>query len=185
MNTLWKVNDGPALIEPKIFKDERGYFYESFNEKEFKEKIADIKFIQDNQSLSSYGVLRGMHCQTGEFTQAKLVRVIKGAVIDVIVDIREDSKSYGETYWAYLSEENRRQFFVPRGFLHGFLTLKNNTIFQYKCDNYYNKESERGFNYKSIDFPWQDYISYDNIITSEKDANSPNFIYGEYLDFGK
>ena len=173
MNVLWKVNNGPALIEPQIFKDERGYFYESFNEKEFKEKIADINFIQDNQSLSSYGILRGMHCQTGEFTQAKLVRVIKGAVIDVIVDIREDSNSYGETYWAYLSEENRRQFFVPRGFAHGFAALEDDTVFAYKCSNFYNKASEGCimFNDKDLNIDWQ----VENPITSEKDMNGEAF----------
>lgn len=181
MKVIWKVEDGPALISPNIFKDERGYFYESFNEKEFKEKIANVDFIQDNQSLSSYGVLRGMHCQTGKFTQAKLVRVVKGAVLDVILDAR-----YGSThklYIAYLSEENHRQLFVPRGFLHGFLTLRDNTVFQYKCDNFYNKESERGFNPNSIGFTWTDYIDEKDIILSEKDSNNPGYIYIDKLDF--
>lgn len=181
MNIIWKIDNGPALISPKVFKDERGYFYESFNEKEFKERIADINFVQDNQSLSSYGVLRGMHCQTGKFTQAKLVRVVKGAVLDVILDAR-----YGSThkiYTAYLSEENHRQLFVPRGFLHGFLTLRDNTVFQYKCDNFYNKESELGFNPYSIGFKWGDYIDGQDIILSEKDANSPCYIYINKINF--
>lgn len=181
MEVIWKVKDGPALISPNIFKDERGYFYESFNEKEFKEKIANVDFVQDNQSLSSYGVLRGMHCQTGEYEQAKLVRVVKGAVIDVIADIRKNSPNYGNIYSAYLSEENHRQLFVPRGFLHGFLTLHDNTVFQYKCDNYYNKSSERGFNYKSIPFNWEDYIDKNCIKVSDKDFVNPNYIF----DFGK
>lgn len=181
MNVIWKVENGPALISPKMFLDERGYFYESFNEKEFKEKVADVTFVQDNQSCSSYGVLRGMHCQTGKFTQAKLVRVVKGAVLDVILDAR-----YGHPhniYTAYLSEENHRQLFVPRGFLHGFLTLRDNTIFQYKCDNFYNKESERGFNPNSIGFKWADYVDEQDIILSEKDSNNPGYIYIEKLDF--
>lgn len=182
MDIIWKVEDGPALIKPQIYEDERGYFYESFNEKEFKEKIADIDFVQDNQSLSSYGVLRGMHCQTGKYTQAKLVSVVKGAVLDVILDAR-----YGRThkiYTAYLSEENHRQLFVPRGFLHGFLTLRDNTIFQYKCDNFFNKESELGFNPGSIGFKWGDYVDAKDIILSEKDANSPTYIYINKIDFG-
>jgi dTDP-4-dehydrorhamnose 3,5-epimerase len=177
MEVIWKVENGPALISPKMFLDERGYFYESFNEKEFKEKVADVTFVQDNQSFSSYGVLRGMHSQEGEYAQAKLVRVIKGAVIDVIVDIRKDSPNYGRIYSAYLSEENHRQFFVPRGFLHGFLTLRNGTIFQYKCDNYYNKASERGYNYQSIPFNWENYIDKSDIRVSEKDLESPNYVF--------
>ena len=175
MNIIWKVENGPALVSPKVFADERGYFYESFNEREFKEKIADVTFVQDNQSRSSYGILRGMHCQNEDYAQAKLVRVVKGAVIDVIVDIRANSKTYGKVYSAYLSEENHRQLFVPRGFLHGFLTLRDETVFQYKCDNYYNKESERGFNYKSIDFDWESYIDKSDIKVSKKDLESPMF----------
>ena len=182
MEVIWKIENGPALISPKMFFDERGYFYESFNEKEFKEKVADVTFVQDNQSCSSYGVLRGMHCQTGQFTQAKLVRVVKGAVLDVILDAR-----YGGThkiYTAYLSEENHRQLFVPRGFLHGFLTLRDNTIFQYKCDNFYNKESELGFHPNSIGFKWTDYIDGKDIILSEKDDNRPPYIYIDKINFG-
>ena len=175
MDIIWKYEDGPALISPKLFLDSRGYFYESFNEKEFKEKVADVTFVQDNQSFSSYGVLRGMHCQKGDYAQAKLVRVIKGSVIDVIVDARKNSSYYGRVYSAYLSGDNHRQLYVPRGFLHGFLTLSNDTIFQYKCDNYYNKESEQGFNYKSIPFPWENYIDKEQIIVSEKDLASPNY----------
>jgi len=177
MEIIWKYDDGPALISPKVFEDERGYFYESFNEKEFKEKVADVDFVQDNQSKSSYGVLRGMHSQTGEYAQAKLVRVVKGAVVDVIVDAREDSPEYGKVYYAYLSEENHRQLYVPRGFLHGFLTLRDGTVFQYKCDNYYNKKSECAFNYKSIDFAWNEYIDPQIIKVSDKDAKNPDFNY--------
>lgn len=183
MNIVWKIENGPALISPKMFIDERGYFYESFNEKEFKEKVADVTFVQDNQSCSSYGVLRGMHCQIGNSTQAKLVRVVKGAVIDVILDARVYSPTYGTVYSAYLSEDNHRQFYVPRGFLHGFLTLQDNTVFQYKCDNYYDKQRERGFNYKSIDFNWEEYIDKSDIRVSEKDLANPNYEIGHYLEF--
>ena len=116
-----------------------------------------------------------MHCQIGEYEQAKLVRVTKGAVIDVIADIRKTSSSYGRVYFAYLSEENHRQFYVPRGFLHGFLTLRDDTVFQYKCDNFYNKESERGYNYKSIPFNWNNFVDIDDIKLSVKDAFTPMY----------
>lgn len=175
MNVIWKFDNGPALIEPKEYKDNRGYFMETFRINEFKEKVADVDFVQENQSKSSFGVLRGMHCQTGEHAQAKLVSVVKGSVIDVVVDARKDSPNYGKTYYAYLTEQNHRQLFVPRGFLHGFLTLEDDTVFQYKCDNYYNKESEQGFNYKSIPFPWEKYIDKEQIIVSEKDLANPNY----------
>ena len=134
--------DGPYLIKPNIFKDERAYFYESFNEREFKEKIGDVRFVQDNESCSAYGVIRGMHFQRPPYEQAKLVRVVKGEVVDIVIDLRKKSPTYQKIWKVYLSEENKRQFFVPRGFAHGFLSLKDDTIFQYKCDNFYNKESE-------------------------------------------
>ena len=121
--------DGPYLIKPNIFKDERGYFYESFNEREFKEKIGDVKFVQDNESCSAYGVIRGMHFQRPPYEQAKLVRVVKGEVVDIVIDLRKKSPTYQKIWKVYLSEENKRQFFVPRGFAHGFLSLKDNTIF--------------------------------------------------------
>jgi len=178
MEIVWKIINGPVLIAPKIFKDDRGYFYESFNEADFKINVADVDFVQDNQSVSSYGVLRGMHCQTDDSAQAKLVRVVKGAVIDVVVDARKDSLFFGEVYHAYLSEHNHRQFFVPRGFLHGFLSLEENTVFQYKCDNYYDKDSERSFNYRTI-FDWSAYVDPACIKVSEKDDAAP------YFDFMK
>lgn len=183
MKIIWKVEDGPALIEPNVFKDERGYFFESFKENEFISKIANVSFIQENQSKSSYGTIRGLHCQTGTFAQAKLVSVVNGAVVDVIVDARKDSKNYGKVYHAYLSEENHRQLFVPRGFLHGFLTLKDDTIFQYKCDNYYNKESEQSYFYNSIDFDWNAYISINDIKLSQKDLVAPYFPGGIMASF--
>ena len=162
---------GPVIIAPKVFKDDRGYFFESFNEKEFKEKIADIDFVQDNESKSSYGVLRGMHFQKPPHAQAKLVRVVKGAVVDAVIDIRKDSPNFGRVYYAYLSEENHRQFFVPRGFAHGFVSLSDNTIFQYKCDNFYNKDSEGSVFWQDpeINIMWTKWINYIDISQSEKD----------------
>ncbi len=181
MKIIKQYEDGPVLIQPNVFKDDRGYFYESFNENEFKEKVFDTTFVQDNQSRSAYGTIRGMHFQKGEYAQAKLVRVVKGAVVDVVVDIRPDSKHYLETYYAYLSDKNHYQFFVPRGFAHGFIALEDDTIFQYKCDNYYNKESEGSFNFKSIkDFAWGLYVPEDEWKVSPKDKDAP---YMEDVNF--
>ena len=167
--------DGPYLIEPKVFKDDRGYFFESFNEKEFTEKIGEVNFVQDNESRSSYGVLRGMHFQKPPYTQAKLVRVVNGAVLDVVMDLRKDSETYGKVWSVYLSGENKNQFFVPRGFAHGFVSLRDDTIFQYKCDNYYQKESEGGLLWSDNDLisHWNKYISLYDIKLSEKDLNNP------------
>lgn len=166
----------PVVIEPDVFHDERGYFVESYNEKRWKEILGDINFVQDNESKSCYGVLRGLHFQAGEHAQAKLVRVVKGQVIDVIVDIRPESEYFGKYYYVMLSAENHRQFFVPRGFAHGFVTLEDETIFQYKCDNYYDKESERGiiWNDEDINIPWLQWIDEKDIILSEKDKLHPS-----------
>lgn len=168
---------GPAIINPKVFKDDRGYFFESFNENEFKEKVCDIKFVQDNESRSSYGVIRGMHFQKGEHAQAKLVRVVSGAVFDVVVDIRPGSPTYGKYFCAYLSGENRRQFFVPRGFAHGFVSLRDDTVFQYKCDNFYCKESEGAINAfdTTINIPWWMWIDPDDAKLSDKDVANGTF----------
>ena len=130
--------DGVVIIEPRIFKDDRGYFYESFSQREFEEKVCRTTFVQDNQSKSSYGVLRGLHFQKPPYCQSKLVRCIKGAVLDVAVDIRKGSPTFGKYVAVELSEENHRQFFVPRGFAHGFAVLTPEAVFQYKCDNFYN-----------------------------------------------
>ena len=139
---------GCFIIEPNIFGDKRGSFFEVFNKKIFEEKIGlKINFVQDNQSISQRGVLRGLHLQKGEFAQAKLVRVIKGKVLDVAVDARKNSPTYGKHFSIELSEKNNKQLFVPRGFLHGFATLEDNTIFSYKCDNYYEPEAEGGVVY--------------------------------------
>lgn len=149
---------GLFVIKPTIFKDSRGYFFESFNKARYDERIGNINFIQDNESMSSRGVLRGLHYQYGEFAQSKLVRVIKGRVIDFALDIRKSSKTFGQLFFIELSEDNKFQFFIPKGFAHGFLCLEDHTIFTYKCDNYWNKESERGI----------DILFYINLIKSNK-----------------
>jgi dTDP-4-dehydrorhamnose 3,5-epimerase len=181
MTIVNKVENGPVLICPDIHKDDRGYFYESFNDKEFREKVCDTTFVQDNQSCSSLGVLRGMHFQKGEYAQAKLVRVVKGAVVDVVMDIREDSPNKGKVYGYLLTENNHYQLFVPRGFAHGFLTLSESTIFQYKCDNPYNKESEGSYCYDSIPFDWSAYLNPSCFIVSEKDKNAKKYDNGQYV----
>ena len=166
---------GCFVIEPKVISDERGYFMESFNERTFQNGTnQQVHFVQDNQSFSSKGVLRGLHYQTGEHSQAKLVRVLQGEVLDVAVDIRPESKTYGQHVAILLSEENQTQFFVPRGFAHGFLVLSETATFFYKCDNFYNKESEGGilYNDPEINIDWQ--FEIENLIISEKDQFLPN-----------
>lgn len=173
--------DGVVIIEPRIFADERGYFYESWNEKEFNEKVRPIRFVQDNQSKSSYGVLRGLHFQKGEHSQSKLVRVVKGRVLDVAVDIRKGSPTFGQHVAVELTEDNQRQFFIPRGFAHGFSVLSETAIFQYKCDNLYCKESEGAiaWNDEALGIDWK--IPADQVILSEKDANHPLLKDSPYL----
>lgn len=159
-----------CLIEPTIFEDERGYFYEKFNEKKFHELTGlDTHFVQDNVSKSSYGVLRGLHLQKGEHAQAKLVSCAEGNVFDVAVDLRPDSSTFGKWFGVELSDENKLQLFIPRGFAHGFSVLSPTAIFTYKCDNYYNKESESGviWNDKDLDIDWK--LPLSDIILSEKD----------------
>lgn len=161
---------GCFIIDPKVFEDSRGYFFESFNQEAFNRLIGkNINFIQDNESFSTKGVLRGLHFQKGEHAQAKLVRVIKGRVLDVAVDIRKDSPTFGEHVSLELSEENKKQLFVPRGFAHGFIVLSDTAIFSYKCDNYYSKESEGGiiYNDKQLNIDWK--LNEDEFIISEKD----------------
>lgn len=166
---------GCFILEPKIINDERGYFMESFNAKTFQEGIGqNVTFVQDNQSFSTRGVLRGLHYQCGEHAQAKLVRVLQGEVLDVAVDLRPESETFGQYEAVLLSSDNQKQFFVPRGFAHGFLVLSETATFFYKCDNFYNKESEGGLIYNdetlkiNWDFPSQD------LIISEKDQVLPN-----------
>lgn len=181
-----KTNDMlvPTLIEPTIFRDERGYFFESFNLKDFNAKMGtNIKFVQDNESLSKKGVVRGLHFQKPLCEQAKLVRVVKGAVYDVAVDIRRWSKTFGKYVGVYLSEDNHQQFFIPEGFAHGFIALEDDTIFQYKCNNYYSKEHESSIRWNDplIGINWGNYFDLNKVIVSEKDANAQSF--REYYEF--
>jgi len=165
---------GCFILEPNIINDERGYFMESFNVKAFQEGIGqEITFVQDNQSFSSKGVLRGLHYQCGEHAQAKLVRVLQGEVLDVAVDLRPNSPTFGQYEAAFLSGENQKQFFVPRGFAHGFLVLSETATFFYKCDNFYNKESEGGlmYNDEKVNIDWG--FPLDKLIISEKDQVLP------------
>ena len=166
---------GCFVIEPKIITDDRGYFMESYNEKIFQNGInAEIKFVQDNQSYSSKGVLRGLHYQVENHAQAKLVRVLQGSVLDVAVDLRPNSETFGQYESVELSGENQKQFFVPRGFAHGFLVLSETATFFYKCDNFYNKESEGGliYNDPNINIDWQ--FETENLLISDKDKVLPN-----------
>lgn len=167
---------GCYIIQPQIYKDKRGYFIESYNQKAFNEATGfNINFVQDNESKSSKGVLRGLHYQQGTYAQAKLVRVVKGKVLDVAVDLREDSDTYGEYISVVLSEDNKKNLFIPRGFAHGFLVLEDKTIFSYKCDNFYNKESERGiiYNDKDLNIDWN--LESEELIISERDLKLPRF----------
>lgn len=161
--------DGVFIIEPKIFNDARGYFFEAYKQEEFEKHIGKIDFIQDNESKSSYGVLRGLHYQKGNFSQAKLVRVIKGKVLDVAVDIRKSSQTFGKYVAVELSEENKRQLFIPRGFAHGFLVLSQEAIFTYKVDNIYAPQNEASirFDDQTLNIEWP--IKKEDIRTSEKD----------------
>ena len=170
MEVIKTTIEGVVIIEPRIFRDERGYFFESFSQREFEEKVRKIKFVQDNESMSSYGVMRGLHFQRPPFTQSKLVRCVKGRVLDVAVDIREGSLTYGQHVTVELSEDNHRQFFVPRGFAHGFAVLSETAIFQYKCDNFYHPEADGGISIldESLGINWQ--IPTANAILSEKDT---------------
>ena len=174
MNFIETRLNGCFIIEPKVFNDERGYFMESFNQNTFEKGItAKVRFVQDNESFSTKGVLRGLHYQIGDYAQAKLVRVIKGKVLDVAVDIRKDSKTFGQYISIELSEENKKQLFIPRGFAHGFIVLSNTAIFSYKCDNFYNKQSEGGiiFNDKYLNIDW--ILNEKEFVISEKDLQLP------------
>ena len=164
---------GVWVIEPKVFADSRGYFMESFKQNEFEKHIGKVDFIQDNESKSSYGVLRGLHYQKGEFSQAKLVRVIKGKVLDVAVDIRKSSPTFGQFVAVELSEENKKHLFIPRGFAHGFVVLSEEAIFTYKVDNLYAPQADAGiiYNDPEIGISWQ--INTEDILLSEKDTKHP------------
>ncbi len=167
---------GCFIVQPPVFNDTRGYFFESFNERKFNEKIGlDVHFVQDNQSFSSYGVLRGLHFQRGVHAQAKLVRVIAGEVLDVAVDLRQDSPSFGKHHSVLLSAENKLQLFIPRGFAHGFIVLSRQAEFFYKCDNYYNKESEGGILFNDPDLAINWTLPPTDILVSDKDKNNSTF----------
>lgn len=173
MNIIKTSIEGVVILEPRIFADDRGYFFESFSQKVFDELVRPIRFVQDNESKSKYGVLRGLHFQKGEHAQSKLVRVVKGQVWDVAVDIRRGSPTFGKYVSVELSEENKRQFFIPRGFAHGFAVLSQEAIFQYKCDHYYAPESEGAiaWNDPDIGIDWP--VAASDILLSEKDKKHP------------
>ena len=171
MKIIETAIEGVVIIEPRLFKDERGYFFESLSQREFEEKIRKISFVQDNESKSSYGVLRGLHFQKPPYAQSKLVRVIKGAVLDVAVDIRKGSPTFGKHVAVELTEENHLQLFIPRGFAHGFSVLSQEVIFQYKCDNFYAPQSEGALAWDDSDLNINWRIPTNQIILSEKDKH--------------
>ena len=164
------------IIEPSVYKDERGLFYESYNKKRFNEVTnLNIDFVQDNQSASAYGVIRGLHFQTGEFAQSKLVRVLLGKVLDVVVDLRKDSETFGQQFSLILDDIDHKQLFVPKGFAHGFITLSERSVFSYKCDNYYHKDSENGIIYNDATLSINWHLPKEDFIISEKDIILPTY----------
>ncbi len=171
MEVIKTAIEGVFIIEPRLFKDDRGYFFESFSQREFNEKVYEVNFVQDNESKSSYGVLRGLHFQKPPYAQSKLVRVIKGAVLDVAVDIRKGSPTFGKYVSVELTEDNHRQFFIPRGFAHGFSVLTDEVLFQYKCDNFYAPQSEGALAWDDPDLGIDWKVAADEIILSEKDRH--------------
>ena len=186
MEVVKTAIEGVYIIEPKVFGDARGYFFESFSEREFKEKVGDIHFVQDNESMSKYGVMRGLHFQRPPYAQSKLVRCVKGKVVDVAVDIRKGSPTYGQHVAALLTEENHRQFFIPQGFAHGFAVLSESVVFQYKCDNFYHPEADGGISIldESLGIDWG--LTMEEALLSEKDTKHPKlaefdspFVYKE------
>lgn len=170
--------EGLLILEPRIFKDARGYFFESFSQREFEEKVGPVHFVQDNESMSSYGVMRGLHFQRPPYTQSKLVRCVSGAVLDVAVDIRQGSPTYGQHVAVELTAENHRQFFIPKGFAHGFAVLSETAVFQYKCDEFYHPEADAGISIldESLGIDWR--IPTDKAILSDKDTR-----HGMLADF--
>ena len=181
MEVIKTAIEGVVIIEPRIFKDARGYFFESFSQKEFNEKVMPINFVQDNESMSSYGVMRGLHYQKMPYTQSKLVRCVKGAVLDVAVDIRKGSPTFGQHVAVELTEDNPRQLFVPRGFAHGFAVLSKEAVFQYKCDNFYNKESEGSVAWDDAELAIDWRIPVEKVLLSEKDKLSKSIAEAEFL----
>lgn len=186
MNIIETSIDGVVILEPHVFGDHRGYFFESFSEKWFTEYVCNTHFVQDNESSSSFGVLRGLHFQKPPYAQSKLVRVVKGKVLDVVVDIRKGSPTFGKHISAVLSGEDKQQFFVPRGFAHGFVVLSDEVVFQYKCDNYYAPQSEGAIAYNdpALGIDWQ--IEASKIQLSDKDKQNPLLEDSDYLfDFNE
>lgn len=173
MNVIKTNIEGVVIIEPKVFKDARGYFFESYSKREFDEKVAPIDFVQDNESCSTKGVMRGLHFQRPPYTQSKLVRCVKGAVLDVAVDIRKDSPTYGQHVAVELTEDNHLQLFIPKGFAHGFAVLSDVAVFQYKCDEFYHPEADGGISIldESLGIDWR--LKSKDIILSEKDRYHP------------
>lgn len=182
MNYIETSIKGVFVIEPKVFNDARGYFFEAWKQAEFEEHIGKVIFIQDNESKSSYGVLRGLHYQKGDFSQAKLVRVIKGRVLDVAVDIRRSSPTFGQHVMVELSEDNKRQFFIPRGFAHGFLVLSDEAIFTYKVDNVYAPQAEAGIRWNDPELGIEWPIDPQAVLTSVKDLKQPLLSEAELFD---
>lgn len=174
--------DGLSIIEPDIFYDDRGYFYETYNIQKYNENNILYNFVQDNESKSFYGTIRGLHFQKNEFAQAKLVRCLRGKILDVVVDIRKNSKTFGQHYSIELSEENKLQFMIPRGFAHGFSVLSDLAVFAYKCDNFYNKQNESGilWNDEDLNIDWK--IEKNKEVLSEKDKN--NLTFKEFMKQG-
>ena len=170
--------EGLLVLEPRVFKDARGYFFESFSQREFEEKVGHVHFVQDNESMSTYGVMRGLHFQRPPYTQSKLVRCVSGAVLDVAVDIRQGSPTYGQHVAVELTAENHRQFFIPKGFAHGFAVLSETAVFQYKCDEFYHPEADAGISIldDSLGIDWR--IPMDKAILSDKDTR-----HGMLADF--
>lgn len=173
MNIIQTEIPGVVIIEPRIFEDARGYFFESFSQREFDEKVGPVIFVQDNESKSSYGVMRGLHFQRPPFTQAKLVRCVRGAVLDVAVDIRRGSPTFGQHVAVELTEDNHRQFFIPKGFAHGFAVLSDTAVFQYKCDEFYHPEADGGISIldDSLGIDWR--IPSSRALLSDKDTRHP------------
>ena len=181
MNIIKTDIDGVVIIEPKVFGDNRGYFFESFSHREFCEKVRKVDFVQDNESKSCYGVVRGLHFQKSPYCQSKLVRVVKGAVLDVVVDVRKGSPTFGKHISIELTEDNHRQVFIPRGFAHGFAVLTDVAILQYKCDNYYAPQSEGAIAWDDPDLGIDWKIPADKVILSAKDTAHPRLKDAEWL----
>jgi dTDP-4-dehydrorhamnose 3,5-epimerase len=175
MNIIQTGIEGLLIIEPKVFGDERGYFFESYSERDFTEAVGPVKFVQDNESKSRYGVLRGLHFQKEPYAQAKLVRVVSGAVLDVAVDLRKGSPTFGQHFSVELTGENHRQFFIPKGFAHGFCVLSEEVVFQYKCDEFYHPEAEGGIAWNDPDLAIDWRIPASDLILSPKDQRHPSF----------